>query len=246
MMMMKKLKDNKLIISVFILPTILTLIFIIVISTQLKPILLETVTFEAEKLESTIVNNAISEILKKGFNTDNLFITVQNNANDIQTVDFNSTEVNKLLSLVTMKIQNDLKYFERGTLEDLGYQSPKWNRKKDLNLRKGIIVEVPVGMVSKNIVVSNLGPKIPVKMHYLGDVNSKISTTVKEYGINNAIIEMKVNVELSAKILLPFITEKITLNTEVPLAIKIIQGKIPSYYGSGFSKDSYLYSIPFE
>ncbi len=103
---------------------------------------------------------------------------------------------------------------------------------------------MPVGTLFKNIILADLGPKISVKLHYLNDVNSSISTKIREYGINNALIEIYVNVEVNIKVLSPFISEKIVLMTSVPLAIKMVQGKIPTYYGNDILKNSNSYILP--
>ena len=94
--------------------------------------------------------------------------------------------------------------------------------------------------------MSNLGPVIPIRLHYMGDVNSNITTKITQYGINNALVEIGVKLEMTAQIILPFITDKMTLECDIPLAIKMIQGSVPNYYGSGLVKDSSLYSVPLD
>ena len=64
----------------------------------------------------------------------------------------------------------------------------------------------------------------------IGDVCSNISTTVSSYGINNALIEVDVYVEVSMIVNLPFITERITISNKIPLSLKVIQGVVPNYY----------------
>ena len=70
--------------------------------------------------------------------------------------------------------------------------------------------------------------------------------SVYQYGINNALVEVGVHLEMTAQILLPFFTKKMQLECEIPIAIKMIQGSIPNYYGSGLLKDSSIYSLPLE
>ena len=45
---------------------------------------------------------------------------------------------------------------------------------------------------------------------------------------------------------MPFVSENTKLEYTIPLIMKVIQGGIPNYYGSGLIKESSLYSIPFE
>lgn len=246
---MKKIYINRkidILVLCVITSAIISLIFLKFLNVKIKPILLEIGSFEASKIESNIVNNAIDKILKEDYDTDDLFSIVYSNDGSIQTIDFNSTSVNKLLNTLTIRVQDDLKLLEDGMLEDLGINNRNISIENAINLKKGILLEVPIGMVCNNMIFSDLGPRIPIKLHYLGDVNSNISTHIKEYGINNALIEIYVNVEIEAKIMLPFITDKIVLKTSVPISIKMIQGNVPSYYGTGLIKDSSLYSLPLE
>ena len=59
---------------------------------------------------------------------------------------------------------------------------------------------------------------------------SKIDSNVKEYGINNAMIEVKIKVSVTMIINMPFVSKEVNVNTEVPIIMKIIQGTIPEYY----------------
>ena len=83
-----------------------------------------------------------------------------------------------------------------------------------------------------------MGPKIPVKLSLLGDVITGFSTDVTEYGINNALIKLMIDVKVDTRIILPIISEEITINANIPIAMKVVQGKIPDYYMNGFTSRS--------
>ena len=80
--------------------------------------------------------------------------------------------------------------------------------------------------------------KIPVRYSMVGDIISNIETKVSSYGINNALIEVDIYVEVSMIINLPFVTDRVTISNRIPLAIKVIQGVVPSYYLGGFTTNS--------
>ena len=84
-----------------------------------------------------------------------------------------------------------------------------------------------------NGLISNVGPKIPIKVILIGDVNSTISSNVKDYGINNVLIEVKVNVNVSVLVSVLLNSKKVNVNISRVIAMKIIQGDIPNYYLSG-------------
>ena len=105
-------------------------------------------------------------------------------------------------------------------------------------LEKGIILEVPLGVITNSTFLTNLGPKVPVKLALIGDVSSGFSTNVDEYGINNALITLNIDVEVNAKVVLPFISDDMNISASIPIAMKVIQGSIPEYYFSGFTSRS--------
>ena len=81
-------------------------------------------------------------------------------------------------------------------------------------------------------------------MHIIGDVVSNLETNVKEYGINNALIEIGVSVSVNSLVNLPFVSKKITVSTVIPLSLKLIQGNIPSYYYSYGIKNNPNLALP--
>ena len=75
---------------------------------------------------------------------------------------------------------------------------------------------------------------------------SNIETKITNYGINNAMMEISVNIELSEQVILPFVSKKIVYNVNIPIAIKLIQGTVPNYYFNGLSRNSPNVFIPME
>ena len=105
-------------------------------------------------------------------------------------------------------------------------------------LEKGIIVEVPLGVVTESNLLYNIGPKIPVKLSLIGDVSTGFSTEVVEYGINNALLKLMIDIKVDTKIILPIISDKLTIECSIPIAMKVVQGTIPNYYINGFTTKS--------
>ena len=61
-------------------------------------------------------------------------------------------------------------------------------------------------------------------------VSSDVDVNVKEYGVNNVIVETDVVVVVSNLITLPISTRVHNTTIKEVLSIEIIQGKVPSYY----------------
>ena len=239
-------KKSNIFIIIFLLLIIFTFMTLKIISDRITPIIFETAEIEVNKYSTIVINKAISQVLEDKISTDKIFTTVISNDGKIQTVDFNPIVINQMLNIATTVVQDNLKLLEEGNLDSIGIYDVKLSNTNANKLKKGIITEIPIGIIFKNTILSNLGPKIPIKLHYLGDVNSNITTKVTPYGINNALLEVGVNLEMNAKIILPFQTKKMKLNCKIPIVIKVIQGYVPSYYGGEIIKDSSIYSLPFE
>ena len=108
------------------------------------------------------------------------------------------------------------------------------------------VLMVPFGIASNKIYFSNLGPKIPVRIKTIGSILSNVDVKIKEYGINNCLIEMNLVIEIKQQIMLPLISKKIKIINDIPISYKVINGKIPEYYSGSLSKGSNIYSIPIE
>ena len=217
-------------------------LFLYRINLHFTPILLEMAELEIQKFSTIMINKAVAQVLEDKINTSDLFSTVKSDDGEIQTVDFNPIVVNQVLNLATTVVQNSLKLLEDGDLDSIGIYDMDFPEERLKNLEKGIIEKIPMGVLMNNALLSNLGPTIPIRLHYIGDVNSNITTKITQYGINNAMVEVGVHLEMTAQIILPFITDKMILTCDIPLAIKMIQGSVPSYYGNGFIKSSALYT----
>lgn len=189
---------------------------------------------EVRKFITIIINSAVSEEDKKKINISDLMNIEKNSNDEIQLITYDSNNVLTILNNITDNIQKKLLLVEEGRLDSMDLPV-YYNKDK---LMKGIVYEIPVGLITNNIFLSNLGTKIPVRYKMIGDVCSNISTTVSSYGINNALIEVDVYVEVSMIVNLPFITNRITISNKIPLSIKIIQGVVPNYYLGEFTTNS--------
>ena len=239
-----KLKKINILIIMVIIIVISVIMFLNIVGNKMMPILFETSETEINRFSTVVINKAINQVIEDKINVDNIFSIIKNEKGEIQTIDFNPIIVNQVLNTATTVVEENIKYLQEGNIDKLKMYGYGESRLK--KLKRGIITEIPLGVVFKNALTANVGPKIPIKLQYLGDINSNIKTKVTPYGINNAMVELGVHLEVTAQIILPLLTKKTTLEYTIPLAIKIIQGNIPSYYGGSLSKDSNIFSIPLD
>lgn len=247
---LKKIDKKKSICSPVLM--IITLVIILAgllirqLSNTISPILLTYVKLRVEQLSNQVVNNAISNELLAELDIGEIFITVQNDEGQIISVDFNPIVVNKILNKASDVIQKNLKALERGEIriienyEDLfyGYDLEK--------LKKGIIYEIPLGVITNTALLNNVGPRIPIKFALVGSLNTNIGTTIKNYGINNIIMEVFIHIDLANQLIAPLMSERIIYQLDIPIITRILPGEVPRYYQSGISESSPILSVPIE
>lgn len=89
-----------------------------------------------------------------------------------------------------------------------------------------------------NTLLANLGPQVPVHFSVVGDVQSDFRRKITEYGINNAMIELSINIQANVQIVIPFSTSTTVVETDIPVYVGVIPGKVPNFYSSGSDSSS--------
>lgn len=234
-----KKKKNGLLITIAILISVMTMTFLFInyYSKKALPLILSYAEAETKKLTILVINKAVTKQINN-MDTDELFDIAYNKDGEITLIDFNSKKTSKILSTMTSLIELNLRAVEEGKIDMLELPD---NSLSDYNmnlLEKGIIVEVPLGIITNSSLLYNIGPKIPVKLSLVGDVVTGFSSEVVEYGINNALLKLMIDIKVDTKIILPIVSDQITIDCSIPIAMKVIQGKIPSYYIDGFTTKS--------
>lgn len=189
---------------------------------------------EIRKLSGLIITKSVSVEALEKLNINDMFYISRNNNNEIITVDFNTVILNKLIKEATINIQENLKKVELGQIDD----------NNQIN-KKGVVLTIPLGVIYNNFLLNNIGPQIPVKLKILGDMENKVNTKITNYGINNAMLEITLDITIREEVLLPISTKEIKVTTTIPIAIKLISGTVPNYYSGEINKSS-SFSIPLE
>lgn len=240
-----KITKGKIFIIVIIILIISIYFSLRFINMKVNPVLLDYAELESRKIASIVINNAVSKNVTQNISIDELFLITKDTNGDIKTMDFNPITVNKILTQITNGVQVNLKYIEQGKIELLDLSTNSLLDYDIDKLKQGIIYEIPTGVIFGNSFLANIGPTIPVKFSLVGDIVSYVNTKITDYGINNALIEINIVLELSEQVILPFITNKIKIETSIPVALKLVQGNIPKYYLNGVQNSPSL-ALPIE
>ena len=215
------------------------------IGNTLNPMMINYAEIETKRLATTIINQAVTQDVTDLLENDELFEITKNEEGEIQAVDFNSAVVNQVLQVATDAVQEQLLALENGEVDK--FEVPASLKSMNLSkLKEGIVCEFPLGVLTGNSLLANMGPKFPVRLSFIGDVLGNVNTQINNYGINNAIVEIGVHIEVTQRIILPLVSKEVLISTDIPVAIKMVQGKVPTYYQNGLDKNSNLFSLPMQ
>lgn len=210
------MKKSDIYLVIVIIIFIVTYIFIKIFTYKSESILINYAKRNSTNVVSNLINDSIYNILYDNDSYDDLIIIDKNDLNEINSLNFNNVSINNILYLSTNNILNNIKKLESNN---------------------NMIYYVPSGVIYSLPILVNIGPKIPFKIDILGDVNNETNINVREYGINNVVVEVVLNIELTVQVILPFISETLNIDKQIILDSKIIQGSIPNYYGNyGYNK----------
>lgn len=221
-----------------VLVTIILLSFFLLnlLSKKVSPILLSYATSKAKNIATLMITQAVNNEVLSKMKQEDLFIVSKDENNNIKSIDLNPVTTNVLLNEITNYVQDYLQKLEEGDIDNLGVSDSIFSNLDKNKLKEGIIFSIPSGLIFKNPLLANLGPKIPVRLDLIGEVISDIKTDVTNYGINNALVKVTVYVEVTMKVLLPFASEEMKAETNIPIIMRIIQGLVPDYYYNNKTK----------
>lgn len=229
--------------NIFIITNIAIIFFTIInislINYKTKDKIIDYSYMIASKITKYIVNNAYVKEKVKYYTADIYDIIKDKNTNEIENIVYDSGVINDLINSITERVYNMFNMLEYGDLSKLSIRENILTT--NINDKDGLILEIPSGIFFNNYLLSNLGPIIPIKLSLTGEFETFLSTEVKEYGINNALVTVFINIKVTEKITVPFITNEIAVENRIPIFMSLVNGSIPNYYFGEFSKNSNLY-----
>lgn len=182
------------------------------------------------------VNKNVHNYLFNMFNTDlltkdelmNIVEINKNKDDEIISVDYRFDLVYKNLSEKMAEMFNDVRNMDV-KMEYYDYEN-------------GLFF-VPLGIIDKgNILITDFGFKLPVKVVFFTDIKMGYKTKVTSYGMNNVLVELYLVVTVWNTVLSPSSFYDFDNTYEIVVASKVIMGKIPVFYGDSIEKSSSIVS----
>lgn len=149
---------------------------------------------------------------------------------DISLVRYDTKKLNQFTIELTSLLTKDLDLMVKGEFEELDLDIGRISSNSYLKVDEGILFLISLGSATGNSLLANIGPKIPLNLSVIGNVQTDVHSKVSNYGLNNALIEVFVDVQIQMVIQMPFLSEKVKIKKTIPLTMEMIQGDIPNYY----------------
>ena len=204
-------------------------IFIYYFNKQLGAGLIKCAEDEVRHLISIVMNNCVQKYLDE---TDNLkLLTIERDNNEvIKRIQYDTKILNQTRNKIIDILETDLDNLVKGKIKEIDLNINKLSQEYYEKTDNGIVFMVSIGSVSGNPFFANIGPKIPLNLKPIGDATANILTNITEYGMNNALIEISIELTATIVIHMPFLSKNVTIKNIIPLNLEIIQGAIPNYY----------------
>ncbi|GIO25138.1 sporulation protein YunB [Oceanobacillus sp. J11TS1] len=203
------------------------------INVKIEPIIIDIAKRKADEFATRAINSAVFYVEEYGFD-DILNITYDNEGN-LVTYNRDPAVISEINRVATDRVEEYFAHVNRG--EQLEFEH---NLHEPYDYEGGAegraqvdptLIEIPLGQITGNSVLANLGPKIPINMEVVGAVRTNVVEEKEPFGINGAWVSLYINVEADVQIVVPFTSEVRTVHTELYLDGGAIMGKVPDFYG---------------
>ena len=198
--------------------------------------LIEISEDEITRVTYRFITDELNHSIFNETNLEDILMIEKNSQGELLYVDFNLDQAYLVLDQVSSILTNSFEELESGNVS-VAYLDSKLSHELG-----SMVLSIPIGNSFSHLYFYNLGPKIPVRINFIGSVLTNLKTKVTDYGLNNALVELFVYIEFKTQIMSPFQVEEITLEYDAVIASMMIEGEVPSFYGGTIERESNIYT----
>ena len=200
----KKVKLSKKYVNIItiIVVALLTVLFLI---NTITPVFNNLCQSEAKATATKIVNDTIDDVMENYTYTD-LVVINKDNDGKINSIHADTATLNKIVSNIATNIQKNIDSQEN----------------RDIYIRLGTFTGITL--------LSGRGPKVPIRISSIGNIDTNIKSEFESAGINQTIHRITLETKCEIQILTPFNTIVSSVEDKVILAENIVIGEIPESY----------------
>lgn len=173
------------------------------IERRLRPAILSIAELRADVIATEAVNEAILRKISGKIGYQDIISLEQDNEGRIVMAQIDTATINQVMSETTLATQE--------VLTDLSDE----------------VIDIPMGEVLDNYILATVGPDIPVRLVPLGRVNTAVSDSFEEAGINQVRHKLYIEVITEVRVVIPLTSTRVEVNTSVPITDIIYPGEVP-------------------
>lgn len=170
---------------------------------RFRPAILSIAELQADILATEAVNEAVLEKVAGEVAYQDLVSFEQDDDGRLVMAQVDTAGINQVMSETTLAAQE--------ALRDLSEE----------------VINIPVGEVFDNYLLATLGPDIPVRLIPMGRVNTAVSDSFEEAGINQVRHKLYLDVVAEVRIVVPLTSTEVEVDTTVPVTDIIYPGEVP-------------------
>ncbi|HHU62413.1 MAG TPA: sporulation protein YunB [Natronincola sp.] len=194
-----------LVLFIFLLFSSLSLM---IVEKRLAPVLRAWAQTRAVSLATRAINVAVEEMMAVSLSSTTMAYLVRDNDGNLQGIQYDMGEVNRVSSQATHKILQ--------TLNNLGEE----------------VFPIPLGQLSGFDFLASWGPEIPVRMIPVGGLTTTPMSSFSSAGINQTWHRILLDIEVKMRVAVPLMEEEIVVSTQVPIVEEVFVGSVPNWYFS--------------
>lgn len=183
-----------------------------------------------KNVNKSVYNNVFSILGSDELGSEELLDVIslsKNNDGEVISVDYNMNIAYDVLSNCMDDLYSSITSLDMSSLYKSGINN---------------VYYIPMGLIYNNVLLDNLGFRIPCKINFISDIDMGFMTKVKDYGVNNLLIEIYLVIDVKSYIMSPSTYKEFGEKYEILVASKIVLGRIPMYYGGIMEKSSSIVS----
>ena len=165
------------------------------------------------------INHITQGVLKDIDYDPNTLITIDKQPDGtISSIQYDSYTLNQILYTALETIEASLDESEDGQLHPDG---------EEIFFKNGAIYECPLGYLTKIPFLSNVGPRIPIRLKMLNDITGEIKVDSQPYGVNNTLLKVVIDLSVKTQVITVLTTSEMETSTEIPIILQVVNGKVP-------------------
>ena len=159
------------------------------------------VVYTQKYIQEAITNKVVEEI-----DIGSMYLITENADKKITNVLINTAQVNKILALVNESLESNI--------TKLGEEE----------------IKLPISIILGETIFTKIGPDITLRILPIGKYECDVISNVSEYGINNSLFEIYINIKLNIETIIPLKRNQASVECKIPLVMQVVQGEVPRYY----------------